>query len=50
MLVELVTEVANNEEACTFVEMMVKEMKKKVRNIKKKVQLLLFIRKLNCHC
>jgi hypothetical protein len=35
LLVKLATEAADNEEACAFIEMMVKEMKKKVRNIKK---------------
>jgi hypothetical protein len=35
MLMELATEAADNEEACAFVERMVKEMKQEVQNIKK---------------
>jgi hypothetical protein len=35
MLVELAIEAADNEDACAFVKKMVKEMKKKVQNIKK---------------
>lgn len=35
MLAELATEAADNEEACAFVERMVKEMKQEVQNIEK---------------